>query len=476
LKLERLTDEKSNQSSSINELIEFLSAEIHPMYYLIKCLKKSIGFHHSKLPDIVRKEIEDIFKQGDITTLYCTSTLLQGVNLPANNLFITSPRKRNISLSPFEFGNLIGRAGRIKDSLYGIIYCIEGNDEDKHWAEQFYNANYEKEITLASSKSFENLDFMVENLQKTAIEIRDDSVSYAITFFRQKYLKSPDIFKTYLKNKGITSDLCFKIFDEISSSLSEITLDKNVIALNPTIDPILQNKLYLSIKKDGIEKWVFHPKNKNFNRIIGFDYLNQYTYENYSFYWQLATICEKLNEIFNLSSEAYFKHDISLSIKSIAYLSYTWVQNKSLKEIILDDLEFHANKRKDIDINSEDDVNIRINEVINVNTKIITFLMVKYFKLLTDILESIMTNDDKEIFRFTLSIPVMLELGTTEPTVIKLITSGMTRSVALRIFSEFKKTPNYKELNIFEWVKNENNLIGIDKIFVRYLKKLKFTN
>ena len=94
--------------------------------------------------------------------------------------------------------------------------------------------------------------------------------------------------------------------------------------------------------------------------------------------------------------------------------------------------------------------------------------------MLVDLLESIMDENEREKYKFTLSLPIMLELGTTEPIVIQLISAGITRSVALRLFREFKKYPNNKDIDIFEWMKVKRNLRGVDNIYIRYLKKLKF--
>lgn len=473
LKLEEVLYHRESPSPPLRELIDFLAEEIHPKYLLIKCLKKGIAFHHSKLPDIVRKEIEELFKQGELENLYCTSTLLQGVNLPAHNLFITKPRKRNDLLSPFEFGNLIGRAGRIRDSLYGIIYCVEGESEDDRWAEDFYKSSYEKNITTATRKSLEDSDSLLSNIEKTSKEIKEDSVSYALTILRQKFLASPEQFLNYLVSKDVKFDVAGKMLNGIAKSLENLKIDSALASLNPTIDPILQNILFNKIKEEGIESWVIIP-NSNFYKKIGRDNVDLYSYQDLSFYWQLAILCEKLDSILKIREEAYFKQDISLSIRQIAYYGFRWLQNRSLKEIIIDDINFNGHKLKNIDPENDDDVNTRIKSIINIHSKVVTYLLVKYFKLLVDLLEAIMTENEREKFKFTLSLPIMLELGTTEPIVIQLISAGITRSVALRVFSEFKKHPNYKELDVFVWMKNENSLRGIDNIYLRYLKKLKF--
>ena len=55
-----------------------------------------------------------IFKDEKITAMFCTSTLVEGVNLPADNLFITSYYSGRVQMTDVDFRNLIGRVGRIQ--------------------------------------------------------------------------------------------------------------------------------------------------------------------------------------------------------------------------------------------------------------------------------------------------------------------------------------------------------------------------
>ena len=70
--------------------------------------------------------IEELFRKrdGGIHTIFCTSTLLEGVNLPADNLFITDYKNGSYPMSAVEFRNLIGRVGRIQYSLYGNAFLV----------------------------------------------------------------------------------------------------------------------------------------------------------------------------------------------------------------------------------------------------------------------------------------------------------------------------------------------------------------
>lgn len=56
--------------------------------------------------------------------MFCTSTLLEGVNLPADNLFIMENKIFLSEMNTIDFRNLIGRLGRISFNLYGNVYFV----------------------------------------------------------------------------------------------------------------------------------------------------------------------------------------------------------------------------------------------------------------------------------------------------------------------------------------------------------------
>ena len=464
--------ESEDLDPQLNQLIEFLEDEIHVDYFLINCLKKKCAFHHSKLPDIVRKEIEDLFLLGKIGNLFCTSTLLEGVNLPANNLFIIIPKKNDIPLSSFEFGNLAGRAGRIRDSLYGTIFCIEKDNIE--WTDKYFNSLPSKEVLPASEKALFQSKSLLSNISKPIHEIEQRGDANATIFFRHQFIKSEDEILTYLQNKNLDNEQIDNIIAQLKSSLSEISTSNDLLRLNPGIDPVLQNTLYRDIAQNGIKKWLVKP-NANFFRRIRRINLDEYDADSLSLFWQMERIVTQLDQIFKLSDEAWRRQKISLSIAQMCVYGNQWMENRSYKELIENDINFHAahtNPDKRIDPTKPKDVNKRINAMIKINSSIVTYILVKYLKLLNDLLVPQMTDEEIELHKFSLALPVMLELGTTEPIVIQLLSKGVSRSVALKIFQQFKVVPNYKEKDVFTWLK-ENETIGLKNIYERYLKALR---
>lgn len=108
----------------LEALSKDITQEVHGDYYLADMIRKGIAYHIGYLPTSIRTRIESLFQSGNITTMFCTSTLLEGVNLPADNLFITDNKIFRSQMSPVDFRNLIGRVGRISYNLYGNVFFV----------------------------------------------------------------------------------------------------------------------------------------------------------------------------------------------------------------------------------------------------------------------------------------------------------------------------------------------------------------
>ncbi|HEU4678684.1 MAG TPA: DEAD/DEAH box helicase, partial [Terrimicrobiaceae bacterium] len=119
----------------IVKLKELVEKTIHRRYRLIGALDAGVAFHYGNMPLLVRTKIEELFREGVLSYLVCTSTLMEGVNLPSSNLFAMGPKKGHRTLmEPADFWNLAGRAGRWGKEFQGNIICIDPRDT-KRWNE-----------------------------------------------------------------------------------------------------------------------------------------------------------------------------------------------------------------------------------------------------------------------------------------------------------------------------------------------------
>lgn len=120
-------------NADVAALRELSQKTIHRSYALNTCLQRGVAFHYGNMPLLVRVEIERLFRSGILRYLVCTSTLLEGVNLPCKNLFVRGPRRgRGRVMGAADFWNLAGRAGRWGKEFQGNVFCVDTSDE-KQW-------------------------------------------------------------------------------------------------------------------------------------------------------------------------------------------------------------------------------------------------------------------------------------------------------------------------------------------------------
>lgn len=97
----------------IFEACKNIAEYVHPNYRLIECVKRGVIYHHGAVPEPIRMYIERLYAElNDIKYVVTSSTLLEGVNFPADKMFIMDNKKGQSNLSPSDFKNLIGRVCR----------------------------------------------------------------------------------------------------------------------------------------------------------------------------------------------------------------------------------------------------------------------------------------------------------------------------------------------------------------------------
>ena len=89
-----------------------------------------VGFHHAGLSRADKERVERWFREDRIATLFSTSTLAWGVNLPARCVVIRDtklhdPLEGEVEMSPLDVLQMLGRAGRpgYDDTGYAWVVC-----------------------------------------------------------------------------------------------------------------------------------------------------------------------------------------------------------------------------------------------------------------------------------------------------------------------------------------------------------------
>ncbi|AVF37211.1 DEAD/DEAH box helicase [Rahnella sikkimica] len=103
-------------------LTEWIREFISPEWSLIKSLNRGIAFHDGSLPRHITSSLIDYFNSGLINVLFCTTTIIEGVNTSAKNIIYFDDMKGEVDIDYFDYSNIKGRAGRLMQHYSGNIF------------------------------------------------------------------------------------------------------------------------------------------------------------------------------------------------------------------------------------------------------------------------------------------------------------------------------------------------------------------
>lgn len=242
--------DKSNEVEK--ELIEYYGMTVRKNYSLCQTLEKGVAYHHGKLPMHVRRTLEKAIADKRIGTVVCTTTLLQGVNLPAQNVFIRNPhlyvrkQKESSELTNYEMANLRGRAGRLLKDYIGRTFVM---DEDEFIDSEGYEQlelfeDVTKELPSGYEQKFEEYKDLIEDAlySNTPVDSTMKKYGYIISYIRQSVLKYGEESRKRMKNVGIK--LTSKQVAAIILKLESIDVPKEICYKNRYWDPLVLDYIY----------------------------------------------------------------------------------------------------------------------------------------------------------------------------------------------------------------------------------------
>jgi len=136
-------------TAELIDLARFIRSDVHRDYSLAYCVLRGVGFHYGSMPTLLRQALETAFHNGSLSYLVCTTTLFQGVNLPARNVFIDKVKRgRNDQLEEDDVWNFVGRAGRLMHDVAGNVFLVDYDN----WPAKLLDAPPQVRVEPALSK------------------------------------------------------------------------------------------------------------------------------------------------------------------------------------------------------------------------------------------------------------------------------------------------------------------------------------
>ena len=204
------TNAYDNYPEDFKKFIEHIKKEYdidHSVdeWSLIQVLKNGFGMHHGKLPKYIQREILEQFNKKTFNTLFCTSTIVEGVNTDAKNMIILNSSKGRKKLSPFDIKNIKGRAGRYHHCFVGRVFYM---NKELHEIESA--GDLELEFAIYSEKNLSTIDLdnadyedLTESNKHKKTERDDHTRSYSL----------PE--SVFVKNRTISKDNQEKLLQKL---------------------------------------------------------------------------------------------------------------------------------------------------------------------------------------------------------------------------------------------------------------------
>ena len=408
--------------SDDSELIKasrIISQYIHRDYYLTEIIKKGVAYHYGNMPQQIRGLVENLYKEGKIRYLFCTSTLLEGVNMPTQNLFILDNRQHINIIKPIDFWNLSGRAGRMAKELYGNVFCI------KHRSSCNWN-----DISFTRVKNIPIVptiyDRINKHLRQIEYRIKNNEVKPGGEEEILRYIANVICIDTLTLKTGYCSPIINDLIQRNKKAIVELAMAKSssievpssLLETNESIGIDIQNVAYKQIKKE-------YDKKQNIKLPTKIDYNG------------CLLVLEKFHSLYNweITSKDFANKN---RMRYYAFLMNQWINGKSLNQIISEAIFYYSEIHKQVkvsfnvyetfDRNSKKHINLLIGEIINDIERILRFQLEKYFNHYYMILKHILGVENAGENWATL-----LEYGTRNPIIIALQNIGLSRHTANEI-------------------------------------------
>lgn len=419
----------------VSEVIALIEQHLHKKYYLIDCLRKGVAFHFGNLPQRIREKVEWLFENKKIDFIFCTSTLLEGVNLPAKNIFILSNAIGLTKFTDIDFWNLCGRAGRLTKELSGNIICTRAKISQNRWDKPETDLdvvrnkrikNLEPQIISGKGNFFKNVEsaltgekFTIKNPTADQVKIWKHYANIALiheirgddSVLRSNFIIKAETAKTNLKSKSSSNCVPEKILE--SSSGIKAEYQNSIFS-----DPNLSNS---ALSQD-------------------------ITYESALLALNLLSDLYRWDKEESSGKAPLFKSKETL--KYYAVLIAEWANTKPLHLMIQSALNYYekkgevwvVNKMEPFDKNNKRLLNIVINNLISDIDNIIRFKIRSYFENYNMLL--------KARFGEAASGPnwsEFLEYGTTDARIIELQNYGIPRHLAQYLITNFEELMNFTD-------------------------------
>lgn len=417
----------------IATLIDLIQKTVHEKYVLCNVLRRGIAFHYGNMPLLIRSEIEKLFGMNKIKFLVCTSTLIDGVNMPCQSIFVQGPtRGHRKAMSPSDFWNLAGRAGRWGKEFQGNVICIDARNAGT-WKNGAPLGRSRFRISRTSddvlAKGTDLLRFISGGTPRETAK-NEPELEYVFSYLVSSYLRLGGTVSDDW-TKRFPEDIVEILHDAIQSIVGELSTPSEIVLRNPGISPLAMDDLlgyfYDRTLRRGepVEDLLPVPVESS-------NALDEYSKV-------LHRINKHLGDVFGPSKR----------VRQLALLIVDWMSGYPLARIISNRERYYGS----------DKLSALIRDTMKDVEEIARFQAPKYLTCYVDLLRYFLELLDRaDLVRRLFDLNVLLEFGVAQKTQLSLIGLGLSRMAAISM-SEVIMSDSLDEGQCLNWLQENNWMI-----------------
>lgn len=390
-------------------LDELCSDTIHKEYKLRAVLQKGVAFHYGNMPLLLRSAIEALFREGHIKYLVCTSTLVEGVNLPCRTILVRAPRKgRKTRMSPADFWNLAGRAGRWGKEFQGNVICVDTQDKEA-WGDTLPQRRGKYRIERTADRLLADEGRLIDHIRAGCPNPQAGSgqdLETAISYFSAVRAKYGSLLQVPWSER-IDARKLARVDAALGEALDDIDgMRPEWLRRHAGISPFAMSRMLCALKnlKEPIENFLpVDPETKNAG-------------DQYGRIFQL--IGHHMTNVFGQGGRC----------NALGILTANWMLGYPIKRLIAERIAW--NRRKD----KSQTVAGTIRKTLEDIEQIARFQAPRYLACYSDIVRVVLLQQG--LNQASISIPDLtlpLEFGVRGPVQLSLMSLGLSRSSTLAI-------------------------------------------
>ena len=199
-------------------LVEWIEHYINPKWNLIDFLNYEIGINDGALQKHINSSMIEYFNAKKLKYIFCTSTIIEGVNTSAKNIIFFDNKKgpkvknRKNEIDFFDYSNIKGRSGRMMIHYIGKIYNF--NPQPKREKEMIIDIPFFEQDPVKKE--------IINGMKNEDIRQRtQNSKEY------KELMKIPIEERILFQKNGVLIDGQKKILDRISDLNAIYTISRN---------------------------------------------------------------------------------------------------------------------------------------------------------------------------------------------------------------------------------------------------------